>query len=286
MSLSGNGSGIVRRRSVDGRLIEGGFADALPDWHGEERWLFLSPHDDDPAVSASMTLAAAVSTGVQIRVRIATDGSMGYTSAVGAAEIVARRREETLQSFSLLGIDDVDWYDYPDARLHLWRGRMPLDEAPTAPHVVAGYTGLQNSITAELRDFRPTRVLIMSDADYHPDHKTVHGEVMISIFHAQGDVWPELGPPTATVPWVHEFAAYAPFVGEPDIQFAGSAAVFERKLAAIEAFSSQTQIARLVDAVRVAGPQEYMRSYPFETYSPERYAGLFHQGGWPGDLDP
>jgi LmbE family N-acetylglucosaminyl deacetylase len=265
----------------------------LPGVQDEERWLFISPHDDDPAISAGMFLAAATAEGIAVRLRIATDGSMGYTSVVGAEEVVERRRRETRSSCGQLGIEDVDWYDYPDARLHQWQGRFPIGEAPKpvhlpadgsrAPitrniHAVAGYTGLQNSITAEIRSYRPSRILVMSGRDFHPDHKIVHQELMISIFHAQGDVWPELGHPIDELPWVHEFAAYAPFVGDPDLELTGSDSLFQRKLKAIATFASQTQISRLVADLKESGPREYIRSFPFETYSPNTYAHLFSRG--------
>ncbi|MFO8042785.1 MAG: PIG-L family deacetylase [Alkalispirochaeta sp.] len=292
---------IVRRRRQQGQIVTGSLRDTLPGAEERERWLFISPHDDDPAISAGMFLATAAAEGVQIRMRIATDGSMGYTSVVAADEVVERRRRETRDSCRQLGIDDVEWYNYPDARLHRWQGRFPVGdvsvtagatsnvltsnsagtagaaaEHPAGIHTVAGYTGLQNSITAEIRSYRPTRILVMSAEDYHPDHKIVHQEVMISIFHAQGDVWPELGSPIEALPWVHECAAYAPFAGDPDLELTGTAELFERKLQAIATFVSQTQIARLVAGLKASGPYEYLRSFPFETYSPQRYAGLFH----------
>lgn len=282
---------VVRRRMPDG-IVSGPIETVFPDWRDEERWLFITPHDDDPAVSAALTLAAGVAAGARIRVRIATDGSMGYTSAVSPEEVVATRATETRRSFDRLGINDVAWFGYPDARLHLWQGRFPADAAPdwtagatrtatlaAAPSVVAGYTGLTNSITAEFRDFRPNRVFLMSAADYHPDHRIVHQEALISTFHAGGDIWPELGEPLVDRPWIHECAAYSPFDVDPDLEIAAPPAVFEAKLDALAAFASQTQIESLVAAIREAGPREYLRSFRFETYSPTRYHALFSPGG-------
>ena len=272
------------RRLTNGAIARGGLPEVFPDWHAEERWLILTPHDDDPALSAAILLAEASRIGVTVRVRIATDGSMGYTPAVSAAEVVERRRRETTASFRLLGVHDVAWYDYPDTRLYRWQGRLPVDDTvPHGLHVVAGHTGLQNSIVAELRAFRPTRVFVFSSQDYHPDHKTVHQEALISLFHALGDIWPELGRPPATTPWIHELAAYCPFVTAPDIRIVGTDAQFDTKLAAIGAFASQTQIATLVEAVRAAGPVEYVRSFEFATYSPSLYADLFADTPRPSD---
>jgi len=267
------------RRLPEGGILRGSLRDVFPDWSEPERWLFVSPHDDDPAVGGGLLLALAREEAVEIRVRIVTDGRMGYTPTVSPTEVVGRRREETRRSFALFGVDDVGWYDYPDTRLHLWQGRARDGEVPGewggAPHVIRGYTGLQNSITAELRDYRPTRIFLLSANDYHPDHKVVHQETMISIFHAQGDIWPELGAPIAARPWVHEIAAYRPFTEEPDICLRGDPEQFRMKLDAITAFASQTQIGELVAAVRRAGAVEYLRSYRFDTYDPTVYAHLF-----------
>jgi len=52
-------------------------------------------------------------------------------------------------------------------------------------------------------------------ADLHPDHQIVHEEVLISLFHAQGNIWPELGEPIAEVPQVYEFACYCDFPRQP-----------------------------------------------------------------------
>jgi LmbE family N-acetylglucosaminyl deacetylase len=283
------------RRLPDGRVVRGTLSDVFPDWTDAERWLFVSPHDDDPAVAGGLLLALAKEAGVSVRVRIATDGSMGYTPKVTAEDVIERRREETLQSFLRFGVDDVAWWSYPDTQLYRWQGRFPTvsqdnGAVPDRPfeghavdggrdyptcHSVAGYTGLQNSIVAELRSYRPTRIFLLSSNDYHPDHKVVHQETMISLFHAQGDIWPELGDPIVGRPWVHELAAYCPFVSPPDIRLRGSDALFRVKLDAITDFASQTQIETLVAAIRNAGPVEYVRSYRFETYDPSAYASLF-----------
>lgn len=292
MSTSNSTAPTHARRLPDGRVVRGALPEVFPDWSDSERWLFVSPHDDDPAVAGGLLLALANEAGVSVRVRIATDGSMGYTSQVTAEEVVSRRQEETLRSFLRFGVDDVAWWSYPDTQLYRWQGRFlanstrngagvgdAIADAAThraaTGHSVAGYTGLQNSIVAELRSFQPTRVFVLSSNDYHPDHKVVHQETMISLFHARGDIWPELGGPIPGRPWVHELAAYCPFVSPPDIRLRGSDAVFQIKLDAIADFASQTQIDTLIAAIRNAGAVEYVRSYRFETYDPAAYASLF-----------
>ena len=164
----------LSRRLTTGEIRRGSFHDVLPEYREGERWFFLSPHDDDLAIAGGLSIAVARAEGVEMRARIVTDGAMGYTSVVGADRIRDVRRKETAACFTILGIDDYDWYDYPDAGLAPWQGRKRASDESDAPHRAAGYTGLQNSFVAELRSWRPKRVILLSPQDYHPDHKMVH----------------------------------------------------------------------------------------------------------------
>nr|WP_018526390.1 PIG-L family deacetylase [Alkalispirochaeta alkalica] len=281
MSENGTERGYsLARRFPDGAVRRGALSRVMEDWREEERWLFFSPHDDDLAIGGGLLMAIASAEGVSQRARIVTDGRMGYTSVTGADEIVRVRQEETAASFQVLGVEDYAWYGYPDSQLHLHLGRRAAAQGGQGdPHGVAGFCGLQNSCTAELRSFRPTRVFIMSSADYHPDHKLVHQEVLISLFHAGGDIWPELGPPLEETPRVYEIAAYCPFVEAPDLEIRAGAALFEKKISSIEAFASQAQIAHLVEGLRRGGPVEYVRTFPFTFYDSRRYEALFSPEG-------
>ncbi len=85
---------------------------------------------------------------------------------------------------------------------------------------------MQNAITYALRQVRPNRVFLPTSADLHPDHQIVHEEMLISLFHAQGNIWPELGPPIAEVPKVYEFACllrFSPTAADPHRNAAGHA---------------------------------------------------------------
>ena len=288
----GVGAPFLSRRERAGKVVHGGFSSVFTHWSEAERWLVISPHDDDAVLSGALLFAHARDAGIPVRVCIVSDGGMGYTARFPADEIISRRRHESDRAYAILGIHDLKWYDYPDTRLATCVGRRPIfprmnGEATLSDrqngairsvdglHVVAGYTGLQNSIVAELRGYRPTRLFVCAPSDYHPDHKTVYQEVVISVFHSAGDIWPELGAPNEHVPTIHELAVYRRFEGDPDIRFFGDSRLFERKIGAIEAYESQTQIARLVEAVRKVGPVEFFRSVRFETYDPSIYANLF-----------
>jgi len=97
------------------------------------------------------------------------------------------------------------------------------------------------------------------------------------LFHANGDIWPELGKPLQAVPAIHELAIYCDFPEPPTLRIACDQATLERKLAAIAAFKSQKQITKLIANVRNAGPQEYVRTINFRFYQPEMYHHLFQE---------
>ena len=100
---------------------------------------------------------------------------------------------------------------------------------------------------------------------------------MISVFHAAGAIWPELGKPLTQVPYLHEMAIYCNFPMPPRLRITASRRMFEKKLAAIEEFKSQKQIAKMVEALRRAGPSEYLRPIDFALYNPAVYRMMFDE---------
>ena len=276
MSSTGSGrrSFTVSRRHRTGVDTGGSFADVLPDWKGRgEVWLFISPHDDDIVAGGGLLLQKAVEDGVRISVRITTNGDMGYCSLSDRDRIVEIRRDETLESFGLYGITDVEWLGFSDNDLYRYAGRRAAVEDD--PSVIAGYTGIQNAYTHLLRSVRPSRVFVPGRADYHPDHKLVYQEVLISIFHAGGAIWPELGAPLEALPSVYEMAVYCAFEENPDIKVKGGPEHLETKIRALQAYRSQKQIGSVIVSMREAGPVEYVRDIGYRLYSPSLYEGLF-----------
>lgn len=240
----------------------------------EQTWLFVSPHDDDLCIGAGLLIQAAVQASVDVRALIVTDGRMGYCTAEQKNTIVDIRRTETYQSFEILGVshDQVTYIAYPDDGLSQFQGRrLPFD----GEQAIEGYVGLQNAFTYYLRKFRPTRVFVPSSADLHPDHQITHNELMISVFHAAGAIWPELGSPLADAPNVCELAVYCDFAEPPNFELIGNEAAFETKLSSIEAYRSQEQISAMVESARQSGSYEYMREVKFRIYSPESYKSMF-----------
>jgi LmbE family N-acetylglucosaminyl deacetylase len=118
-------------------------------------------------------------------------------------------------------------------------------------------------------------VFVPTIADLHPDHQIVNNEMMISLFHAAGAIWPELGEPLADVPAVYELAIYCDFPQPPQLELRTDTATFDRKLLGIAAYRSQLQIAQLVENMRNAGPYEYLREMGFRFYSPNNHKATF-----------
>jgi LmbE family N-acetylglucosaminyl deacetylase len=240
-----------------------------------ETWLFISPHDDDLCIGAGLLMQAAVLAGVDVQVLIVTDGGMGYCHPDQIHTIAQVRLQEAYASFSLLGIPDlkVTNLGYPDSGLVACIGRRRANR--DGEEAIAGHIGLQNAFTHYLRKFRPTRVFVPAPTDLHPDHRITYSELLISLFHASGAMWPELGPPLPETPKLGELAVYCDFAEPPNLEIIGDEETFRTKLASIEAYRSQLQIAVLVDRIRQAGAYEYVREVAFELYSPDHYKSLF-----------
>ena len=235
-----------------------------------KNWLFVSPHDDDMCIGAGLWVQAAIAAGVQVSLLTVTDGRMGYCTVDQKDHIVEIRRQETYESCQILGLDrdNLHWIDYPDGALFTLQGRraaLPNEKA------IEGFVGLQNAMTYYLRKIRPTRVFVPTPTDLHPDHQITYNELMISLFHAQGQIWPELGQPIDAVPTIYEMAVYCDFRHRPNLEVYAEPTCFERKLASIAAFRSQAQIAQLVENIQAGGSYEYLSEVTFRFYSPDAY---------------
>lgn len=248
----------------------------LPDWKsGREVWMFVAPHDDDIVTGAGITFQVGMAVGAEVHAVVTTDGRMGYCRMTQRRLIPSIRRREAEQSFGILGLpmERLHFLSFPDCNLNPYRGRHFATIGD--PTEVEGASGLQNAFPHILRQIRPTRVFLPTLADLHPDHRIVNEEMLISLFHAQGTIWPELGAPIETVPLVYEYATYCDFPEPPQLRIAAPPSMLQTKLNAIRAYASQEQIEVLIDVQRNAGPIEYIREVKFNFYSPKQYESLF-----------
>ena len=249
-------------------------------WQGSrECFLFISPHDDDIALGAGLLIQLAKRENIPVHILIVTDGSMGYCSEAEKDTIAQVRQGEAFKCYQILDVpkENIVWLGLPDCQLNYYRGRRPAQ--PDDKAVINGFTGLQNAFTYYLRKAKPTQCFLPTFSDLHPDHRIIHEELLISLFHAAGCIWPELGEPLDKTPYTHEIAVYCDFPQPPQLKVRAPVSYLEKKLNAIAAFRSQRQISSIIDIVRAAGPEEYIRALEFKLYNPRRYRDLFEEKG-------
>ena len=247
-------------------------------WQGEkESFVFVSPHDDDAVLGGGLVMQKAVQGNIPVHILIVTDGSMGYCTEEEKDTITQIRREETYQCYESLGIprENIIWMSFPDCQLNSYRGRRPAEKNDHA--VFEGHAGLQNAFTYYLRKIRPTQCFVPTSSDLHPDHRIVHEELLISLFHAAGDIWPELGKALENIPHVIELGVYCDFPEPPTLRLRSRSALLDKKLEAIGCFKSQKQIGSLIEIVRTSGPYEYLRGLNFKLYQPQIYHDRFEE---------
>ena len=247
-------------------------------WQGKkERFLMISPHDDDAVLGAGLLIQLAKRENVPVHILIVTDGRMGYCSEDEKDSIAEIRRQESYKCYQSLGIPkkNIVWLGFPDCQLNAYRGRGPAKAKE--PLAISGYSGLQNSFTYHLRKIKPTQCFLPTWNDLHPDHRIIYEELLISLFHSAGNIWPELGKPLSNVPYVHTYAVYCDFLEPPTLRMRTPKSYLENKLKAISAFRSQKQISSLIENVRHCGPEEYIRAIEFKLYRPAKYRALFEE---------
>jgi LmbE family N-acetylglucosaminyl deacetylase len=253
-------------------------ADVSQTWQGKKQhFLMISPHDDDAVLGAGLLIQLAKRENIPVYILIVTDGRMGYCSEDEKDSISEIRRNESYECYQSLGVPkkNIIWLGFPDCRLNNYRGRGPANSKE--PLAIKGYTGLQNAFTYHLRKIRPTQCFLPTWNDLHPDHRIIYEELLISLFHAAGNIWPEIGTPLSSVPYVHTYAVYCDFLEPPTLRMRTPKSYLEKKLKAISAFRSQKQISSLIENVRHCGPEEYIRAIEFKLYRPSKYRALFEE---------
>jgi len=273
---------IFDRRTEQATLSSENPADIWTDWQGDnEKWLFFAPHDDDIVAGAGLTFLAGVQLGVDVHAAVITNGCMGYCLPEMRDTIKQVRSHEARESFRFLGLPESNLYqfDYNDGDLPHFAGRWfadnPSQYDPSGTRTIAGAIGLQNTMTWLLRKVHPTRVFMPNRLDLHPDHSIVNQELIMSVFHAQGQIWPELGPPLAFLPKLYEYATYNDFISAPTLRVRVSDDLVEKRLAGLALYKSQLQIELVVNEIRKAGGKEYLLEMAFQIFQATKYESLF-----------
>ena len=264
-------------RTEQGTISSGDPANIWSDWKGNgEKWLFFAPHDDDIVIGAGLTLLAGVHFGVDMYAAVITNGRMGYCLPEMKDTIIQVRRAEARESFSYLGLPESNLFqfNYTDCDLPHNSGRWLTDNVNDT-RAIAGGVGLQNTMVWLLRKVQPTRVFVPNRLDLHPDHSIVNTELVMSVFHAQGQIWPELGAPIPILPKLYEYATYNDFIAPPTIRVRVSDDLVEKRLKGIALYKSQLQIDMVVNEVRKAGGNEYLHEMAFKIFSATKHESLF-----------
>lgn len=181
------------------------------------RVLVLVPHADDESLGCGGAIALHHRQGDRVKVVFVTDGGagdpLGYYAGLDYREL---RREEARRAASILGIDEVIFWDYPDGRL-----------------LEAG--DLTERLWALLEADRPDIVYRPSTLELHADHWTLGAATETALQRYQATV----------VDFRYEIWATVQPSHVLDIS-----AVWDRKQKAIEQYQSQL---RYNDYLRMVG---------------------------------
>ncbi len=186
--------------------------------------LAVGAHPDDVEVHVGGLLALASDRGLGAGILDLTQGDLGTR---GTPET---RRREALAAARILGVDRIV-LDLPD-------GRFTEEEAARL------------RVMAELRRLRPRVLILPAPEDRHPDHRRAHRLVREAAYYAGLKNYPCEGSP-----WRPEAIAWVggENPGQPDL-LVDVSAVWERRMAAFDAFGSQFDQDPAQPVTRIAHP--------------------------------
>ena len=186
--------------------------------------LAIGAHPDDVEVHVGGILALASDRGLQVAILDLTSGDLGTR---GTAET---RRREAKEAARILGVTRLV-LDLPD-------GRFTEEES------------YRVRLMTELRRLRPRVLILPAPEDRHPDHRRAHRLVREAAYYAGLKNYPCPGSPfrPEAVAWV---GGENP--GQPDL-LVDVSAVWERRMAAFDAFGSQFDQDPAQPVTRIAHP--------------------------------
>lgn len=121
--------------------------------------LVVAPHPDDETIGCGATVARRRAAGTQVDVAVVTDGRHSHRSAViSQAELGRIRCAESVEACGVLGVPEGRVHLLGFEELTLWDR---LDEVAT-------------SLATLLESCRPDEVLVVSEHDWHTDHRAVN----------------------------------------------------------------------------------------------------------------
>ena len=186
--------------------------------------LALGAHPDDVEVHVGGILALATDRGLKAAILDLTRGELGTR---GSAET---RRIEAQEAARILGIPRIV-LDFPDGRF--------TEEAP-----------YRLRLMVEIRRLQPRILILPAPDDRHPDHRRAHRLIREAAYYAGLKNYPCDG-----APWRPEAVAWVggENPGSPDL-LVDVSAVWNRRMAAFDAFGSQFTADPAQPVTRIAHP--------------------------------
>jgi LmbE family N-acetylglucosaminyl deacetylase len=245
----------------------------FPGWEKGEGVAFYSPHDDDALIGAGYLILAAARAGATPSIFVFCRGDAGYSTPRQKKDIVARRKNEAVLAYGLLGVAaaDIHFFDVPDfSLLTKLDRRHPWGK------------GVFDKVISLLRRKRIDRVVFSNGHLEHWDHTAVFYAGIYTSPQAQDPILADLGKPHR----IQTYLAYSvwgdfePSPGEgairADLGILAAAEDENRMIEAIKKFSSQSRIIKDIVALRKerrtkAGYLELYKSYTLRQpidYSP------------------
>jgi len=123
-----------------------------------KRVLILAPHPDDETIGCGGTIALYALRGADVRL-IVISNAKKLSSAVTNSnwDLMEIRKQEAIQASKVLGIGEVQFWDFPDGELDVFT------------------TEIWCKVDALTREFLPDIVFAPSPLDHHKDHIAVAG---------------------------------------------------------------------------------------------------------------
>ncbi len=119
-----------------------------------EKVLVFAPHPDDETVGCGGTIAAHCRHGDHVKIIILTTGDKADTrNRYSREEYVRIRKTEAKKAGVVLGVNDIEFWEYPDRELYL------------AENLIFRISDL-------LKDYTPTLIYCPSPTEVHPDHRS------------------------------------------------------------------------------------------------------------------
>lgn len=244
----------------------------------QDRVLVLAPHPDDEVIGCGGVIQRAVAMGLPLRVVFLTYGDANEWSFLvyrkrpvvmpkAVRTMGEVRHDEALAAAGVLGLsaNQLTFLGYPDfGALEIWNEhwgasaphRSLLTRVTAVPYASALRPGalhkgeeVLRDLSAVLREFRPTKILVSHPADHNPEHRALYLFTCVALWDLEAEMRPEVYPY-----WIHisgwprprgfrpTAALEPPALYRDEIawkMFPLGAAEIKRKRAAVETYASQ-----------------------------------------------